>query len=273
MYSQTDGPLPTGYLVLFGGQSNMLGHYKAVEGQKPSNDRVFAWSNEGSSGGWRRAELGTAPFNQRPGLPNNPALHFADHLQKDTGRPVYLVGLPVNGSTLLSWSSGGAENMARLVSELKIALETPELRAAKINRVDSFLWSQGESDDIGATMVNEEKLTTLDSYRSEFQLLISYIVDQPWWSQEVSKFLGCELMDNGWLSARNDFYRDRKNWPTNCVMDVVSSVGLDDVGDKAHYNGYALEEIGARMFELRMRLAGASNSDSSAIDGASISTQ
>lgn len=244
------------FLVLFAGQSNMLGHAKALDGDKPVNDCVLAWSNEEDGGVWRRAELGRSPFNERPGQPNNAALHFADRLQRDTQASVYLVGCPVNGSTLLSWSTPQAPNMARFLTNVAAALETPELKNANVRHADTLLWSQGESDDDGATMVKEPKVATLESYAAEFRGMVGYLRAQTWWLPEKSKLVASELVDDGWLDARNDFYRSSEHWPEDCLMGVSSSVGMGHVGDRAHYNGEALQMMGIRMYEVRGKLIG-----------------
>lgn len=161
------------YLILFAGQSNMVGHKKATTGHAPLNSKVLAWNNRGKDGRWRQAELGHQPFNVQPDPPNNTALHFANRLQRATGKFVYLVGRPVNGSTLLSWSEPDAPNMARFLKEVTASLTTPANGQEIPQVADSILWSQGESDDIGATMVKESKLTTLELYAAGFAKMIA----------------------------------------------------------------------------------------------------
>jgi len=239
-----------GLLVVMAGQSNMLGHARATDGSIPRNRAVFAWSNEGPDGSWDIAAVGRAPFNPKA-KSNNAGLHFADHLQRHHGVPVYLVGTPENGSTLLSWSASDARNMQRLLTEIAFALETDALREAGVRKADSFIWIQGESDDERATMVTEPKLSTLEAYRTGFCAMVDMLVAQPWWSTEETLLIASELVEDGWLSARNDFYGNRALWPTNCRMAVVLSAGLTHIGDGAHYDGAALAEIGRRMAAVR----------------------
>ena len=243
------------YLVVFAGQSNMLGHRSATDGQKPINSRVFAWSDDGREASWRIAELGRPPFNTAVGQPNNAALHFADALQRKSGGRVHLIGRPINGSTLLSWSSPTASNMAQLLADIAAGIDAlPPLDGSNW-KVDSFLWCQGESDDEGATMVKERKVATLAAYRSEFERLVQILQAQSWWSAESSKFIAAELVANGWLAARNDFYGDPSQWPAGLKMGVAPSADLGDIGDRAHFNGKALATMGLRMHTVRERLA------------------
>jgi|GEM_PF-3422801 len=246
-----------GYLVLFAGQSNMVGHRNAVGGCKPVNKDVLAWSHDGGEAAWRIANLGHSPFNTVPGQPNNPALHFADALQKATGKTVYLVGRPVNGSTMLSWSAPDAGNMAAFLKDVATALADLKTRTGRDWTADSVLWCQGESDDDGATMVKEPKVASLPDYRREFGRLIDTMRAQPWWSGGTTKVIAAELVDDGWLSARNDFYRDPSQWPGGLAMGVSSSAGLSSVGDNAHFDGASLAEIGRRMYAVRERLVAA----------------
>ena len=52
-----------------------------------------------------------------------------------------------------------------------------------------------------------------------------------------------------WLSAHNDFYAAPAQWADIREMSVISSAGLEDIGDGAHYAGVALQEMGRRMCE------------------------
>ncbi len=234
-----------GRLVLFGGQSNMLGHRLATDGDKPTSPRVLAWDNRGPEGSWEMAELGRAPFNPRPEKPNNAALHFAARLAERTGDPVYLVGHAVNGSSILSWEDENADDLARLIRECTHAVASAELRTAGVGRVDTMLWHQGETDEPGATMVSWPRLTTLPDYRAAFEHLRAALARQTWWA-EGTRFIAGELVRDGWLSERNDFYRAGA---LNGRYDaVVSSEGLGHVGDAAHFDGRALQDLGERMF-------------------------
>lgn len=240
-----------GLLVALAGQSNMLGHIKAVDGPKIRNSAVLAWSNEGSRGTWDIAQPGKPPFNTHSQA-NSAGLHFADTLQKMLRMPIYLLGRPVNGSNLLSWSKPASPNFIYLANELDWALKSDQLIDSNICTVDSLLWIQGESDDARATMVKEPKLATLEEYRDGFIAMTDLLKSQSWWSDE-SRFFAAELVDNGAYSARNDFYRDRSLWPNDFKMSVVSSVGLTDIGDRAHYDGNSLAQIGYRMAKLRLK--------------------
>lgn len=245
---------PSDYLVVFAGQSNMLGHRSATDGAKPVNINVFAWSDDGREASWRVAELGKPPFNTSVGQPNNAALHFADTLQRKSGGRVYIIGRPINGSTLLSWSSQTAPNMVQLLADVAAGIRALSPAGRGTWKVDSFLWWQGESDDEGATMVKDRKLTTLAAYRAEFLRLVQTLQSQSWWSAENSKFIAAQLVANGWLAARNDFYGDSSQWPAGLRMGVAPSADLGDVGDRAHFDGRALAAMGLRMHTVRERL-------------------
>lgn len=247
----TPAERPGGRLVLFGGQSNMFGHRLATDGDKPLSPSVRAWDNRGPDGSWDVAELGHPPFNPRPDKPNNAALHFAVKLAERTGEPVYVLGHAVNGSSIVSWQDEGAVNLRRLLVECSHALATPELRAAGIDRVDTMLWHQGETDDAGATMVKDPRLTDLAGYRAAFRQLRAVLGRQPWWDDDT-RFIAGELVRDGWLSARNDFYSaGALNGPRDAV---ASSEGLGHVGDAAHFNGRALQILGERMFDAWLAL-------------------
>lgn len=245
---------PGGRLVIFGGQSNMLGHRLATGGEKPVSPRVRAWSNEGAEGQWRVAELGQAPFNPvlgPDGEPaNNLALHFAVRLAEELDEDVYLVGHAVNGSTILTWEGEIAENLSRLITETNYALHSPELQERGIDHVDTMLWHQGESDEPEATMV-PTRLHTLEEYRAAFERMRKALARQPWWTRET-RFIAGELVRDGWLSARNDFWSTGGlNWPYDAV---ATSEGLNHTGDAAHFDGEALAALGQRMFDCWMRL-------------------
>ena len=236
------------HLVVFAGQSNMVGHAKATDGAKPENPRVLAWSGGGTApGAWQPARAGAAPFSEKPGAPNNIALHFADHLQRASGGTVYLVGRPVNGSTLLSWAGPDAGNMTALLSDAGAALAALP-REVRGMTATAVLWSQGESDDPGATMIKTEKLDTLDRYAAGFAHMVGALRGQGWFGPDTA-FLAAEMVENGWLAARNDFYRSPAHWPEGLAMAVASAEGLGHVGDRAHFSGSALEALGTRMFE------------------------
>lgn len=243
-----------GRLVLFGGQSNMLGHKLATDGDRPASPSVLAWNNLGPNGSWSVAELGRPPFNPVLTRPNNAALHFAVRLAEHTGEPVYLVGHAVNGSSIVSWEDEGSGNLARLILECNHALVSPELRTAGIERVDTMLWHQGETDDAGATMVKDPRLTTLADYEAAFRRLRVALARQPWWDDET-RFIAGELIRDGWLSARNDFYFAGALGGRYDA--VASSEGLGHVGDAAHFDGHALQTMGERMFEAWVALENA----------------
>lgn len=239
-----------GRLILFGGQSNMLGHRLAADGDEPTSPRVLAWDNGGADGSWHVAELGRAPFNPVPERPHNAALHFAVRMAERTGEPVYLVGHAVNGSSIVSWQDETAENLARLISECDHALASPELRAAGVDHVDTLLWHQGESDEPGAWMV-PDRLQTLPEYVAAFERMRATLARQPWWRDDT-RFIAGELVRDGWLSERNDFYlAGALNGPRDAV---ASSEGLDHVGDAAHFDGPALRALGERMFDAWLQL-------------------
>ncbi|KAA1418591.1 sialate O-acetylesterase [Nocardioides humilatus] len=241
---------PRARLVLFGGQSNMLGHRLATGGDKPVSARVWAWDNGGAEGSWRRAELGLPHFNPLGDKANNAALHFAVRLAERLDEDVYLVGHAVNGSSILTWEAEAAENLSRLITETNHALHSAELVAAGIDRVDTVLWHQGESDDPEAWMV-PAKLTTLADYRAAFQRMRAALARQPWWT-DATCFIAGELVRDGWLSARNDFYSaGALNGPRDAV---ASSEGLGHTGDHAHLDGQALQTLGRRMYDARVGL-------------------
>jgi len=243
-------PGAPGRLVLFGGQSNMLGHRLATEGDKPISPLVFAWDNGGAEGRWRVAELGRPPFNPAGEAANNLALHFAVNLADKTGEAVYLVGHAVNGSSILTWRGEASDNLGQLISEVDHALASKALHAAGITRASTMLWHQGESDDEEAWMV-PERLTTLADYRDAFEHLRSVLAEQPWWAEET-RFIAGELVRDGWLSARNDFYSAGALGGRYDA--VVSSEGLGHTGDAAHFDGRALQTLGERMFDAWVEL-------------------
>ncbi|WP_183094979.1 sialate O-acetylesterase [Nocardioides stalactiti] len=252
-------PARRGRLVVFGGQSNMLGHRTATDGAKPTSSLVRAWDNGGAAGTWRQAELGHPPFNvlgnpkgdPADGPANNAALHFAVALAERTGDPVLLVGAPVNGSSIVSWQDESAVNLERLLTECRHALASEEAVAAGVTHADTMLWHQGETDDEGAWMVKDPRLTDLPSYVAAFERMRSTLARQSWWADDT-RFIAGELVRDGWLSARNDFYgAGALNGPRDAV---VSSEGLGHVGDRAHFDGRALQLLGERMFEARLSL-------------------
>lgn len=242
--------MTTARLVLFAGQSNMFGHYKATDGDKPTHPNVFAWDNKGEDGHWHSAELGRAPFNPSEGAPNNAACHFGVGLAELFNQQIFLVGCPVSGSSILSWSAADASNMARLLEQVSCALKSQELQSAGVDFVDTMLWHQGETDDPGATMVKETRVMCLADYKAAFDSMIHVLRAQPWW-HDTTRFIAGELVRNGWLAARNDFYQDSSLWPADLAMAVVSSEGLADIGDRAHLTGLALQQMGVRMVQAR----------------------
>ena len=241
-------------LIVFAGQSNMLGHAKATGCPKPLSSVIRVWNNAGNAGAWVSAQLGFPPFNTRPGAPNNAALVFACLLQEATGGEVFLAGLPVNGSTLLSWCEPTSPNMARLLREMDCAISSPDLRDAGVTQADTFLWHQGESDDPGATMVKEAKLADTAAYARGFHHMIAGLAAQAWWRPVRTNIIAGELVSGGWLSARNDFYCNRNLWSGLSPMGVASSEGLTDVGDRAHFDCMGLTGLGKAMFLVWQQL-------------------
>jgi hypothetical protein len=233
----------------------MLGHRLATGGPKPRSPQVRAWDNNGADGRWRVAELGQAPFNpvRSPAgdVANNLALHFAVLMAEHLDEDVYLVGHAVNGSTILTWEGEVAENLSRLITETNYALHSPELAERGIGSVDTMLWHQGESDEPEATMV-PTRLLTLEDYRAAFDRMRAALARQHWWRRDT-RFIAGELVRDGWLSARNDFWSTGGlNGPHDAV---ASSEGLAHTGDAAHFDGDALATLGRRMFDCWVRLS------------------
>lgn len=120
--------------ILFSGQSN------------PENTFVYSWTPNPNALRWNGGSEGTvgtafAPIDSTHiSLPDKIASDIAD-LYPDS--KVYMVGVFQSGTPISHWigTAGGSDVYATIQANM-----TPALAAAGVNKINRFLWWQGESD-------------------------------------------------------------------------------------------------------------------------------
>lgn len=260
--SDTSRPL----LVLATGQSNMLGHTEFTGGERRTiNGQVYIWEGfpgAGQTEGWKVAGPDSPDW---PFLPtgNSIAYHFCDMLQRQTGRPVYLVMQAAGGQPIAEWLPGGggvAGATGVMWGTLNGALEGARaatlptggtLAQYGIEAADMLLWHQGEADA-------DYRGTTAAQYLGRFRSAIATMRDpasagssaDPLIQTYAPVIMG-ELLWGGMsggqpTDSRNaEFATLDREEP---LVTVASSRNLTS-GDNLHFTGLALQEFARRYFE------------------------
>lgn len=151
-------------LILATGQSNELGHAGTTTGERRMiNGNVYLWEQfpeAGQTTGWKRAGPASTdwPFMTTG---NAKFYHFADMVQRMTGRVVLVVqqsvgGTPiaewmpngggVSGATGFMWQSINASLVAARAAEIPGRTDGATLTSLNWAEADIMIWHQGEAD-------------------------------------------------------------------------------------------------------------------------------
>lgn len=253
---------PDYLVVVAAGQSNMLG--AGAGGDMTLGGAVAAW--DWVNGTLVAADYG-APPSGGPGvrtgaaLRNNLYFPFAEELAAAEGRPVLVVAHPVSGSRIESWlDSAQGVNWASLTGDIAAALA-----ATGQDRVDAFLWLQGEGDFPMPT----------DQYQARLLDFIAQVRGAGWASPGLDILIG-ELSRWGANAAQNAALQQVEVMGLPNVG-FVSSTGLaafDRPG--VHFDGPSLVTYGQRFFDLWSQMqsgvAVAPNSAPQVVPGAALPT-
>ncbi|MGH6922224.1 MAG: DUF2793 domain-containing protein [Propylenella sp.] len=220
------------FLVVAGGQSNMLGADSATDGSKTGHAGFFAWDYSAEE--FNLAALGANPFNTAASDPNNLAFHFCKRLAEETGRAVYLVLYAVDGSSISGWNSTHFPVLDGYVND---AIASPELIAAGLTQADVMLWHQGEADEA----------TAAATYRSGLETLIASARAADWGSARMP-FVAGELFRGADKDEQNGTLRRMASDGKDLYLALASSTALTSVGDAVHFNGASLVTLGAERY-------------------------
>lgn len=221
---------PDYYVVVTGGQSNMVG--SGTGGSHELSGNVQALDPEtlqivDSSYG--------APFNT--GDRDNLYLPFANEVSAALGRPVLVVTGAVSGSVIDSWLESGDGTLWDIL-QFRV---TAALALIGQDHVDSFLWLQGESNATQDTPAEYAALVT------EF---IAQVRGQDWAKADMAFLVG-ELSREGINATQNQALQALELALRNdAYLRFVSSTGLTSADeDGVHFDGASLDAYGHRFFE------------------------
>lgn len=230
--SATGGGSTDTTYVLISGQSNAWGASAPFQGDTTGNDNVQAWN--GAS--WVRATINQIPFRcaaNNPTFPvysgsNNFGLHFAKYLQSDKGGIVRLVLVPFDGNSISQWIPSGSTNFTAI---------TNAISSAGVEKIDYFLWHQGESDN-GQTGAY---------YNLKFDTLKIQLRAQSWFPANTPIIVG-GLLVGGAQSAQAAALA-KYDYGTDPFVAYATSAGLTNNGiDNLHFGGSSLVELGLRYY-------------------------
>lgn len=225
------------YLLM--GQSNMAGRGSIPETQS-TNPRLLTLNPEGQ---W---VLAKDPLHQqvgriKPGV--GPGLSFATEMLKtDPKITIGLVPCAVGGTPLQRWEKSKRGDL------YKRAVESAKL-AAQVGIISGVLWHQGESDT--------GKKGDAESYEARLSRMIKDLredlgqPDLPVVVGQLGEFLSVDEKHPGLEDVRAAI----KNIP-NVVPHTgyADSAGLQDKGDKLHFNTDGAKELGVRYAKAMRQL-------------------
>lgn len=220
---------PDYYVVVAGGQSNMVGG--AGGAPQVLEPDVMMYD----------AATGTIVPSHYPNARNNLYLPYANELAETLGRPVLVVAGPVSGSRIDTWlESGSGGNWAALDASVQNALAL-----VGQDHADSFLWLQGESD---FPIETEDFVALLTE-------LIGQVRDASWAGDAMAMLIG-ELSREGVHATQNQAMQlmelAMRNDP---LLRFVSSTGLTSADlNGVHFDGASLLEYGHRFFTELMEI-------------------
>jgi len=230
-YQDSDGAWwsPDYYVVVAGGQSNMVGGAGGAEQVLDPNVMMYDPAS------------GTIVPSYYANSRNNLYLPYANELAETLGRPVLVVAAPVSGSRIDTWlESGSGTNWDTLDARVQAALAL-----VGQDHADNFLWLQGESD--------------FPIRPADFVALLTEFIGQvrnASWAGDAMAMLIGELSREGVHATQNQAMQILElAMRDDPLLRFVSSTGLtsDDLNG-VHFNGQSLVDYGHRFFEEMMEI-------------------
>lgn len=227
------------WLVVISGQSNGQGvSTDGAGGDYTVNDRVFVHDGDD----WAVADPGNEIYFTTTGNPwglgkQNAGWAFAKRLQEQTGDDVYLIVAAQGGQGISQWTGSGKDSpiYAGMADAIEAAIgDTP------CDRVDFFLWQQGEAD----------ALQLAGTYRTALATLLQQLRSETWFPADTPFIAGLPCPD--WSDAtRRDRLTSEIN-TLNLTYDpyafVAQNSGLSGDGDtpngNLHYSNASIYELG-----------------------------
>ena len=236
------------------GQSNMVGWTLANNGPRFAFPETFIWDTGTES--FRPANTLTeyTVYCGNPALSiktigagrNNPAFGFAYRLQRETGRPVYIIYNATGGRNSLYWIGNGRNSVdwVALNSDLENALAS-----IGVTKIDYFLWQQGEADADDGSPAGKYT-AALDTLQLQAKAegwwqtgQTRMIIGRPcsqWTATTELAYLNSEITN---FSALNRAYVHVAATDSLMFSGGIYPAG-DPVGDSIHYSGRSLYSLG-----------------------------
>lgn len=256
-------------LIVATGQSNMFGGSGTTGGARDTlNNNVYMWEQfpgAGQTQGWKRAGPGSDgwPFGT---VGNHIAYHYADMVQRQTGRTVLVVNQAVGGQAVAQWLPGGG-GVPGATGSLYLSLNGSLVgaRAAAIpgrkdgatltslgmTAGDILLWHQGEADA-------DYRGTTGEQWKSRFLKVVKTFRDpaaegssaDPFIRKDAPVLIG-ELLRGGTSGGNPTDDRNVEIAELDREEPLMASVSSDGLksDDNLHFTGASLVEFARRYFE------------------------
>lgn len=229
---------PDYYVVVAGGQSNMVG--SAAGGAMVENPNVQFFDH--TTGTIIDASYSASVIST--GGRNNLYIPYANAIAEDLGRPVLIIAQPVSGSRIDSWLESGSGHLwDALDASVRAALGL-----VGQSDVDSFIWLQGESDFPLRT----------EAYQALLTEFIGQVRGADWAGDAMAMLIG-ELSREGVNANQNVALQALEiAMRDDPLLRFVSSTGLNSNDQNGvHFDGPALVALGERFFAaLQEILAG-----------------
>lgn len=218
--------------VVLAGQSNAWGATPAFQGDTTSSPFVQAW--DGAA--WVRAEIGNEPFRTPANNPSSSSydnsnclgLHFCKKLAEESGNVVRLILNVADGNTIANWIPASDANYVDLEDQIG---------DGGVDKVDIFLWHQGEADNA----------QTESWYTLKFDTLKMQLRAETWFQTTTPIVVG-GLLPGGTQSNQTTtlekFDYDDDVWVAYSTSEDLVNNGTDNL----HFHGTSLVEFGAERY-------------------------
>lgn len=233
------------YLVLAAGQSNMVGFSGTTGGTFPSNANVHMWLSLTNGGvpQWIQNPnfatttyfvpiAATATYHELGGGKSNAALAFAHRLQRASGRPVWLILDGLGGASIDDWVVGGVSAVRYASLKANVTAALPGIVGAP-DKVQFFLWQQGEADYLDAPSV----------HTANMNVLYDQLSAEAWWDTNTRFIAGLPVQTNSLYedltSAVRAFVAEDPD-----LRQVAETEGIPVTGDNVHFTGPGLYTLG-----------------------------
>lgn len=222
------------WIFLLTGQSNMAGRGFVEPQDTITNKRILTIDKTGQ---WIYAKEPLHFYEPKmTGL--DCGLSFARHLLKEVPSNVTIAILPcaVGGSAIEQWLNDDTHRGVPLLSNFKSKVAI----AKKQGTIKAILWHQGEGD------ANTERIPkyfeNLDKLTEQFRQIIGN-ESLPIILGQLGRYAQPSKKRQQW-KAINNIIRDYAR--KNAYIGVISSKGLNEKGDKVHFDGASQREMGKR---------------------------